>query len=52
MCTLAAHREHEIGFVATLRHARNIVQGDDPKFDLPGLAPSRCASGCRTCLAT
>ncbi|WP_244193949.1 AMP-binding protein [Bordetella genomosp. 12] len=34
ICTLAAHREHEIGFLAELGEARlHIVQGDDPKFD-------------------
>ncbi|KQW64901.1 AMP-binding protein [Variovorax sp. Root411] len=32
--TLAAHREHEIGYLAELSKARlHFVQGDDPKFD-------------------
>ena len=39
VCTLAAHREHEIGFLGRHAAARaHIVQGDDPKFDLPGFA--------------
>lgn len=34
VCTLAAHREHEIGYLAGLSAARlHFVQGDDPKFD-------------------
>lgn len=34
ICTLAAHREREIGYLASLAEARlHIVQGDDPKFD-------------------
>lgn len=34
VCTLAAHREREIGYLAQLAEARlHIVQGDDPKFD-------------------
>lgn len=34
VCTLAAHREHEIGYIANHSEARaHIVQGDDPKFD-------------------
>lgn len=34
VCTLAAHREREIGYLAQLADARlHIVQGDDPKFD-------------------
>jgi 2,3-dihydroxybenzoate-AMP ligase len=34
VCTLAAHREHEIGYIANHAEARaHIVQGDDPKFD-------------------
>jgi 2,3-dihydroxybenzoate-AMP ligase len=34
ICTLAAHREHEIGYLANLADARlHFVQGDDPKFD-------------------
>lgn len=34
ICTLYAHREHEIGFLANLAEARlHVVQGDDPKFD-------------------
>lgn len=34
ICTLAAHREHEIGYMGELGQARlHLVQGDDPKFD-------------------
>lgn len=34
VATLAAHREHEIGYLAGLSEARmHFVQGDDPKFD-------------------
>lgn len=34
VCTLAAHREHEIGYLGELSAARlHVVQGDDPKFD-------------------
>jgi 2,3-dihydroxybenzoate-AMP ligase len=34
VCTLASHREHEIGYIANHAGARaHIVQGDDPKFD-------------------
>jgi 2,3-dihydroxybenzoate-AMP ligase len=34
VCTLAAHREHEIGYLGQLSGARlHLVQGDDPKFD-------------------
>jgi len=34
VCTLAAHREHEIGYLGGLSEARvHFVQGDDPKFD-------------------
>ncbi|MBC8982389.1 AMP-binding protein [Pseudomonas lurida] len=34
ICTLAAHREREIGYLAGLAEAKlHIVQGDDPKFD-------------------
>jgi non-ribosomal peptide synthetase component E (peptide arylation enzyme) len=34
ICTLAAHREHEIGYLANLAEAKlHFVQGDDPKFD-------------------
>jgi non-ribosomal peptide synthetase component E (peptide arylation enzyme) len=34
ICTLAAHREHEIGYLANLAGAKlHFVQGDDPKFD-------------------
>lgn len=34
LCTLAAHREHEIGYLGQLSEARlHFVQGDDPKFD-------------------
>lgn len=34
ICTLAAHREHEIGYLGELGQARlHLVQGDDPKFD-------------------
>lgn len=39
ICTLAAHREREIGYVGCHADARvHIVQGDDPKFDLPAFA--------------
>lgn len=34
ICTLAAHREREIGYLAELAQAKlHLVQGDDPKFD-------------------
>jgi 2,3-dihydroxybenzoate-AMP ligase len=34
ICTLAAHREHEIGYLADLAEAKlHLVQGDNPKFD-------------------
>lgn len=34
ICTLAAHREREIGYLANLAEAKlHIVQGDNPKFD-------------------
>lgn len=34
LCTLHAHREHEIGYLGALSGARlHLVQGDDPKFD-------------------
>jgi len=34
ICTLAAHREHEIGYLADLADARlHFIAGDDPKFD-------------------
>jgi non-ribosomal peptide synthetase component E (peptide arylation enzyme) len=40
ICTLAAHREREIGYLAELGEAKlHIVQGDDPKFD--GIAFAR-----------
>jgi len=40
ICTLAAHREREIGYLANLAEAKlHIVQGDDPKFD--GIAFAR-----------
>ena len=40
VCTLAAHREREIGYLAQLAEAKlHIVQGDDPKFD--GIAFAR-----------
>lgn len=39
ICTLAAHREREIGYLANLAEAKlHIVQGDDPKFDSLGFA--------------
>ena len=39
VCTLAAHREREIGYLGCHVDARAmIVQGDDVKFDLPGFA--------------
>ncbi|MGB6119305.1 MAG: AMP-binding protein [Mesorhizobium sp.] len=34
ICTLAAHREHEIGYLAELAQAKvHFIQGDNPKFD-------------------
>lgn len=34
ICTLPAHREHEIGYLADLAEAKlHLVQGDNPKFD-------------------
>lgn len=34
LCTLAAHREHEIGYLANHSKAvLHVVQGNDPKFD-------------------
>jgi len=34
VCTLAAHREHEIGYLGELSAARlHLVQGDDARFD-------------------
>lgn len=39
VCTLAAHREREIGYLGRHVDARlHIVQGDDSKFDLEGFA--------------
>ncbi|MFV3386766.1 AMP-binding protein [Pseudomonas sp. NY15364] len=39
ICTLAAHREREIGYLAKLGEAKlHIVQGDDAKFDSIGFA--------------
>ncbi len=39
ICTLSAHREHEIGYLGCHADARaHIVQGDDPKFDLVDFA--------------
>lgn len=39
VCTLAAHRESEIGYLGRHVDARaHIVQGDDPKFDLEAFA--------------
>ena len=39
ICTLAAHRAHEIGYIARHAQARgHIVQGDDAKFDLVSFA--------------
>lgn len=39
VCTLAAHREQEIGYLGCHADARvHIVQGDDPKADLVGFA--------------
>lgn len=39
ICTLAAHRESEIGYLGRHCDARlHIVQGDDPKFDLVAFA--------------
>lgn len=34
ICTLAAHREREIGYLAELAEAKlHLIQGDNPKFD-------------------
>jgi non-ribosomal peptide synthetase component E (peptide arylation enzyme) len=39
VCTLAAHREHEITYLGRHTDAKlHIVQGDDPKFDLVAFA--------------
>jgi non-ribosomal peptide synthetase component E (peptide arylation enzyme) len=39
VCTLAAHREQEIEYLGCHTDARlHVVQGDDPKFDLPAFA--------------
>ena len=39
ICTLAAHREREIGYLAALAEAKlHFVQGDDPKIDDIGFA--------------
>ena len=39
VCTLAAHREHEISYLGKFTDAHlHIVQGDDPKFDLASFA--------------
>lgn len=39
VCTLAAHRESEIGYLGRHTDARlHLVQGDDPKFDLVAFA--------------
>lgn len=39
ICTLAAHRRHEIGIIGRQAGARaHIVQGDDPKFDFVGFS--------------
>lgn len=39
ICTLAAHREREIGYLGNHARARlHFVQGDDPKFDDVGFA--------------
>jgi 2,3-dihydroxybenzoate-AMP ligase len=39
ICTLAAHREREIGYLANLAEAKlHIIQGDDAKFDDVGFA--------------
>lgn len=39
VCTLAAHRESEIGYLGRHCDARlHVVQGDDPKFDLVDFA--------------
>ena len=41
VCTLAPHREHEIGYLGRHTEAKaHIVQGDDPKFDLVEFACS------------
>ncbi|WGM45925.1 2,3-dihydroxybenzoate-AMP ligase [Brevundimonas sp. NIBR10] len=39
ICSLLAHREHEIEYLATEGHARmHLVDGDDPRFDLVAFA--------------
>ena len=39
MCTLVAHRRHEIAYLGRHAEARaHIVHGDDPKFDMVGFA--------------
>jgi non-ribosomal peptide synthetase component E (peptide arylation enzyme) len=39
VCTLPGHRESEIGYLARHVAAKaHVVQGDDPKFDLPAFA--------------
>lgn len=39
ICTLAAHRQHEIDYLATLAEARaHIIAADDEKFDFLGFA--------------
>lgn len=39
VCTLAGHREHEIGYLGNhTQAAAHIVQGNDPKFDFPEFA--------------
>ena len=41
VCTLAGHREHEIGYLGNhTKAAAHIVQGDDPKFDYAEFALS------------
>lgn len=45
VCTLAAHREHEISYLGRHTSARaHFVQGDDPKFDYLGFADKMRAS--------
>jgi 2,3-dihydroxybenzoate-AMP ligase len=39
LCTIAAHREHEIGNLGRLVRARaHLIYGQDPKFDFPAFA--------------
>lgn len=52
VCTLAAHREREVGYIGPFTEARGyIVQDDDPKFDLVGFAQTLAMPNIR-CLMT